>query len=304
MARQLTGKPVVEALNADTLARVRALSERGVLAKLVILRCGEAPSDLAYERGALARAQAVGVLTEVRALPEDVTAGAVIDALREINADPAVHGALLLRPLPRHLRDREREICDALDPAKDVDGMTTLSAAGVYGGKPGMGFAPCTPQACLEIMDFYGIEAAGRRVTVIGRSQVVGKPVAMLLLGRNATVTVCHTKTRDVAGEARRADIVVTAAGALGSLTVDCVRPGQAVIDVSVNWDPEKPNARGGLGAMAGDAAFDAVSAVVDAITPVPGGVGAVTTGVLMRHVVEAAERLTGECANGENTQS
>lgn len=304
MARLLTGKPVVEALNADTRARIHALAERGVAPKLVIVRCGEAPSDLAYERGAKARAEAVGVFAEVRALPEDVTAEALIGLLQEINADPAVHGALMLRPLPRHLRDREQEICDTLIADKDVDGMTTLSAAGVYGGRFGMGFPPCTPQACIEMLDHYGVDLKGKRATVIGRSLVVGKPVAMLLMARNATVTVCHTKTRDVAAEARRADILVTAAGALGSLTADCVRPGQVVIDVSVNWDPQKPNARGGLGAMAGDAAFDAVSAVVDAITPVPGGVGAVTTGVLMRHVVEAAERLTGECANGENTQS
>ncbi len=301
MARQLTGKPVVEALNADTLARVRALSERGVLAKLVILRCGEAPSDLAYERGALARAKAVGVLTEVRALPEDVTAGAVIDALREINADPAVHGALLLRPLPRHLRDREREICDALDPAKDVDGMTTLSAAGVFQGRLDVGFPPCTPQACIELLDHYGIDPAGKRAVVVGRSLVVGKPVAMLLLGRNATVTVCHTRTRDVAAQTRGADIIVTAAGALKSLTAECVRPGQVVIDVSVNWDPDKPNAKGGMGAMAGDAVFEEVSGLVEAITPVPGGVGAVTTAVLMRHVAQAARRLTEEVANAEN---
>lgn len=291
MARQLTGKPVVEALNADTVRRVRALCEGGTPPKLVIVRCGEDPSDMAYERGALARAAAVGVLAEVRALPEDVTAEALIDALHAINADPAVHGALLLRPLPKHLKAREREICDALDAIKDVDGMTTLSAAGVFEGRDDMGFPPCTPQACMEMLDFYGIALQGRQAVVIGRSLVVGKPVAMLLLGRNATVTVCHTRTRFIAEETRRADIVVTAAGALKSLTAECVRPGQVVIDVSVNWDPQKPNAKGGLGAMAGDAAFDDVAAVVDAITPVPGGVGAVTTGVLMRHVVEAAER-------------
>ena len=303
MARELTGKPVVEALNAETARRVAALFERGVTPKLVILRCGEDPSDMAYERGALSRARAVGVLAEVRAMPADVTAEALIDALRGVNADPTVHGALLLRPLPKHLRPREREIYDALDPAKDVDGMTTLSAAGVFEGRDDMGFAPCTPQACVELLDFYGIRPEGKRVTVIGRSLVVGKPVAMLLLARNATVTVCHTRTRSVAEETRRADIIVSAAGALKSLTAECVRPGQVVIDVSVNWDPEKPNARGGMGAMAGDAVFDAVSAVVDAITPVPGGVGTVTTGVLMRHVVQAAERWTGEGAAdaGEN---
>ena len=143
------------------------------------------------------------------------------------------------------------------------------------------------------MLDHYGIDPKGKRAVVVGRSLVVGKPVAMMLMGRHATVTVCHTRTRDVAEETRRADIVVSAAGDLGLLTAAHVRPGQVVIDVSVNWDANKPNAKGGVGALAGDAVFDEVSQVVDAITPVPGGVGAVTTSVLMRHVAEAALRQT-----------
>ena len=294
MAKLLLGKPVAEALCERLRTRVEALRERGVAPKLAIVRCGEDPSDLSYERGALNRAGMVGVETQVVALPGDVSREALLTAIRRLNADASVHGVLLFRPLPKALRPYEGEIRNALDPAKDVDGMTDLSCAGVFEGRTDLGFAPCTPCACMEILEHYGIDSKGRRAVVIGRSLVVGKPLAMLLMGKNATVTVCHTRTDDVAGEARHADILVTSAGALKSLTADYARPGQTVIDVSINWDADKPNAKGGLGAIAGDADFDAVEPVVDAITPVPGGVGAVTTSVLMRHVIEAAERQTG----------
>lgn len=166
--------------------------------------------------------------------------------------------------------------------------MTDLSNAGVFEGRSDLGFAPCTPQACMEILDFYGIDCKGKNAVVIGRSLVVGKPAAMMLMGRNATVTVCHTKTVDTASIARGADILVSSAGVLGSLTKDFVRPGQVVIDVSINWDPSKKDGKGGI---AGDAVFEEVEPIVEAITPVPGGVGSVTTSVLIGHVVEAAER-------------
>ena len=165
--------------------------------------------------------------------------------------------------------------------------MTDLSNAGVFMGKQ-LGFAPCTPQACMEILDYYGIDCKGKTAVVIGRSLVVGRPAAMMLMQRNATVTICHTKTVDTASIARQADILVTSAGVLNSLTADYVRPGQIVIDVSINWDPTKKDGKGGI---AGDADFAAVEPVVEAVTPVPGGVGAVTTSVLIGHVVEAAAR-------------
>ncbi len=291
MAKILSGKDVAAAMNESLRARAEALSARGVFPKLVIVRCGENPSDLSYERAAAARAALAGVRIEVVALPEDASKDALLERLRALNADASVHGVLLFRPLPKSLRPFERQICNALDPAKDVDGMTDLSMAGVFEGRDDMGFPPCTPRACMEILDHYGVDLTGKRAVVIGRSLVVGRPLAMMLMGRNATVTLCHTRTQDVAGEARRADILVSAAGALGSLTAEYVRPGQVLIDVSVNWDANRPNARGGLGAVAGDAVFDAVEPIVDAVTPVPGGVGAVTASVLMRHVVEAAER-------------
>lgn len=294
MAKILSGREVAAALDERLRGRVQALAARGVAPKLAIVRCGENPSDLSYERCATKRAQAVGVEIQIVALPEDVSKDALLDQIRALNADASVHGVLLFRPLPRHLKPFEREICNALDTAKDVDGMTDLSMAGVFENRADLGFPPCTPSACMEMLDYYGIDSEGTRAVVIGRSLVVGKPLAMMLMARNATVTVCHTRTRDVAGEASRADILVTSAGALGSLTAEYVRPGQVVVDVSINWDANKPNAKGGLGAIAGDAVFDEVEPIVGAITPVPGGVGAVTTSVLLAHVIEAAERQDG----------
>ena len=291
MAELLSGKAVAEAMNARLAERVTALKARGVTPKLAIVRCGEDPSDLSYERSACVRAALIGVEAEVFALPRDVSRETLIGQIRAINADEAIHGALLFRPLPEPLKPFQSEICNALEPAKDVDGMTDLSCAGVFEGRDDLGFPPCTPQACVEMLDHYGIDCTGRKVTVIGRSLVVGKPLAMMLMGKNATVTVCHTRTADVAAEARAANILVSAAGKLKSLKREYVRPGQVVIDVSTNWDPDKANSRGGRGAIAGDAVFEEVEPVVAAITPVPGGVGAVTTSVLIGHVVEAAER-------------
>ena len=270
MAKLLLGKEVTAAMNEKLQARVAALKEKGVSPKLAIVRCGENPSDLSYEKGATARAELIGVEVQKFVLPEDVTKEALIAQIEAINADDSIHGCLMSR--------------------QDVDCMTDLSNAGVFTGKK-LGFAPCTPQACMEILDYYGIDCKGKNAVVIGRSLVVGKPAAMMLMAKNATVTVCHTKTVDVAGIARKADILVSAAGVLNSLTKDYVSENQIVIDVSINWDPEKVNSKGGKGAIAGDAVFSEVEPIVGAITPVPGGVGSVTTSVLIGHVVEAAER-------------
>ena len=294
MAKQLLGKEVTAALNAKLQAKVAELKEKGVSPKLGILRCGENPSDLSYENGATKRAELIGVEVEKFVLPEDVTKEALIAKIEELNANDSIHGVLMFRPLPKHLKADQNEICNKLDPAKDVDCMTDLSNAGVFEGRGDLGFAPCTPQACMEILDYYGIDCKGKNAVVIGRSLVVGKPAAMMLMGKNATVTVCHTRTVNTAEIARNADILVSSAGVLGSLTKDFVRPGQVVIDVSINWDPEKINSKGGKGAIAGDAKFDEVEPIVEAITPVPGGVGSVTTSVLIGHVIEAAARKAG----------
>ena len=283
MAKLLLGKEVTAAMNEKLQARVAALKEKGVSPKLAIVRCGENPSDLSYEKGATARAELIGVEVQKFVLPEDVTKEALIAQIEAINADDSIHGCLMFRPLPKHLKADQDEICNHLAACKDVDCMTDLSNAGVFTGKK-LGFAPCTPQACMEILDYYGIDCKGKNAVVIGRSLVVGKPAAMMLMAKNATVTVCHTKTKDVAAVAREADILVSAAGVLKSLTKEYVRPGQVVIDVSINWDEAK-------GGIAGDAVYDEVEPIVEAITPVPGGVGAVTTSVLIGHVVEAAKR-------------
>ena len=290
MAKQLLGKEVTDALNAKLQERTAALREKGVNPTLAIVRCGANPSDLSYEKGATSRAALVGVSIKNYILPEDVTKEALLATIDEINADDSIHGVLMFRPLPRHLKADQNEICNRLDPKKDMDCMTDLSNAGVFEGRADLGYAPCTPAACMEILDYYGIDCKGKNAVVVGRSLVVGKPAAMMLMGKNATVTVCHTKTVDTAAVARQADILISAAGVLGSLTKDFVRPGQVVIDVSMNWNPEKITSKG-KGGMSGDAVYEEVEPIVEAITPVPGGVGSVTTSVLMKHVVEAAEK-------------
>ena len=289
MAKQLLGKEVNEALVAALQARTAALAEKGVKATLGIIRLGENPSDLSYEKGATKRAEEVGVAVKNYILPEDASKEDVLKVIDEVNADASVHGVLMFRPLPKHLKDAQDEICNRLDPKKDVDSMTHMSNAGVFEGQD-LGYAPCTPSACMEILDHYGIDCKGKKAVVIGRSLVVGKPAAMMLMAKNATVTMCHTRTVDPAAICREADIIISAAGVLGSLTKDFVRPGQIVIDVSMNWNPEKITSKG-KGGMSGDAVYEEVEPIVEAITPVPGGVGAVTTSVLMKHVVEAAEK-------------
>ena len=290
MAKRLLGKEVNEALVASLQARTAALREKGVVPTLGIIRLGENPSDLSYEKGATKRAEEVGVAVKNYILPETASKEEVLAVIDQVNADDSVHGVLMFRPLPKHLKADQDEICNRLAPKKDVDSMTHMSNAGVFEGQA-LGYAPCTPAACMEILDHYGIDCKGKTAVVIGRSLVVGKPAAMMLMAKNATVTVCHTRTVNTAEICRNADIIVSAAGVLNSLTKDFVRPGQVVIDVSMNWNPEKITAMG-KGGMSGDCVFEDVEPIVDAITPVPGGVGAVTTSVLMKHVVEAAEKV------------
>ena len=289
MAKRLLGKEVNEALVASLQTRTAALREEGITPTLGIVRLGENPSDLSYEKGATKRAEEIGVAIKNFILPEASTKEEVLAVIDQINADDSIHGCLMFRPLPKHLKADQDEICNRLAPKKDVDSMTHLSNAGVFEGQD-LGYAPCTPSACMEILDHYGIDCKGKKAVVIGRSLVVGKPAAMMLMAKNATITMCHTRTVDPAAICREADIIISAAGVLKSLTKDFVRPGQVVIDVSMNWDAEKVTSKG-KGGMSGDAVFDEVEPIVDAITPVPGGVGAVTTSVLMKHVVEAAEK-------------
>lgn len=284
MAEVLMGKAVAAAINERTAIKVEELKSLGIEPTLCMIRVGERPDDLSYERGAVKRAEAVGVRVIKKLFPLDVSEDELLEAISDINADASIHGVLMFRPLPRHIN--ESKVCNALLPEKDMDGITDLSMAGVYAQKP-LGYPPCTAQAVIELLDHYGIDLKGKNVTVIGRSLVIGKPVSMMLIKKNATVTVCHTKTRDIAAEAARADVLVAAAGSAGMVTADFVHSGQTVIDVGINWSEEKQK-------IVGDVDFDAVEPIVSAITPVPGGVGAVTTSVLMSHVVEAASRSLG----------
>ncbi len=280
MAKQLLGKEVTASLNERIKAQVAQLQEKGINPTLGIIRVGENPSDLSYERGATKRCETLGVACEKIVLPETVTQEELLDVIDQVNKNDKIHGVLLFRPLPKHLNQAVIE--NALDPAKDVDCMTDGSMSGVFTGKK-IGFPPCTPQACMEILDHYGIDCTGKKAVVIGRSLVVGKPAAMMLVKKNATVTICHTKTVDMPSVAREADIVIVAAGRAGVVGADYVKAGQTIIDVGINMNAE--------GKLCGDVDYAAVEPIVDAITPVPGGVGSVTTSVLVGHVVEAAAR-------------
>ena len=282
MAEILKGSDVVQALGDKMRGDVDDLKSTGISPALAILRVGEKPDDISYEKGATKRCEYVGVEVKSIVLPADVSQAELIRNINELNDNDSIHGVLLLRPLPKHLD--ERAACEALCPAKDIDGITEGSLAGVFTGS-GKGFAPCTAQAVMEVLDFYNIECKGKRVVVVGRSLVVGKPVAMMLLGRNATVTICHTRTVDMPAITRNAEILIVATGQSEGLTKEFFSPGQIVIDVGINWNDAK-------GKLCGDVLFDDADPIVAAITPVPGGIGTVTTSVLVSNVIKAAKTL------------
>jgi methylenetetrahydrofolate dehydrogenase (NADP+)/methenyltetrahydrofolate cyclohydrolase len=281
MAELLKGADVVAALGEKMTKDIEDLKGRGVAPTLAILRVGERPDDISYEKGATKRCETIGVIVKNVVLPADVTQDVLMQNVETLNNDDSVHGVLIFRPLPKHLD--EEAVCAALKPEKDIDGITEGSLAGVFTGN-GKGYAPCTAQACMEILDYYNIDCKGKRAVVVGRSLVVGKPAAVMLMGKNATVTVCHTRTVDMPGIVRNAEIIIVAAGKMESITKEYFSPGQVVIDVGINWNDEK-------GKLCGDVKFDDAEPIVAAITPVPGGVGTVTTSVLVSHVVEAAKK-------------
>lgn len=281
MAELLKGAPVAAALAEKTAAEAEALKARGIIPTLAILRVGARDDDLSYERGAMKRCAAAGIEVRSVLLPEDVDQNALMNTLAFLNNDNSVHGILMFRPLPAHLDEEAAR--KALAPEKDVDGVTDGSLAGVFTGSH-EGFSPCTAQAVVEILNHYGISLKGKSVAVIGRSLVVGRPAAMLLMEQGATVTICHSKTEDTAAVTRQADIVVAAAGQMRNFGAEYFAPGQTVIDVGIHFNEE-------AGKLCGDVRFEDAEPVVSAITPVPGGVGAVTTAVLVSHVTVAAMR-------------
>lgn len=283
MATLLKGAPVVDALNSRIIEDVKQLEARGITPTLCILRVGERPDDLSYERTAEKRAQKVGVNVEKRLLSADCSQEEFDRTLDEINNNRDIHGILMFRPLPAQLdNEKARKM---LNPDKDIDGCTDGSLAGVFTNSK-IGFPPCTAQAAIEILKYYNIPIAGKKVCVMGRSLVIGRPVAMLLMHENATVVNCHTRTVEPEAIAKEADILIAAVGNLNSVGVEFTNPNQIIIDVGINWDES-------LGKISGDVDFDNVEAKVAAITPVPGGVGTVTTSVLISNVVSAAKNMS-----------
>ena len=282
MAQLMKGAPVAAAMTEQMAARTERLKQAGVTPTLCILRLGERPGDLVYERSAMKRCGKVGIDVREIVLPEGCTRERLLETIEQVNRDGAIHGLLMMRPLP--VREDEDAARALLAPEKDVDGITAIAQSKVFTGA-GAGYPPCTAQAVIEILDHYGVELAGRRAAVIGRSLVVGRPVAMMLMARDATVTLCHTRTEDLPEICRQADILVSAAGRAGLVTGAFTRPGQVIVDVGINVR---------AGKLCGDVDFAAAEPLVGAITPVPGGVGAVTTAVLAAHVGQAAEKAAG----------
>lgn len=279
----LRGKAVADALTERLKKDISALGEKGVVPKLAVVRIGNREDDISYERGILKKFDAVGAKAEVHELPENCSYDQLEKLVSGLNNDNDVHGMLLFRPFPD--KSFEDKIKLVIRPKKDTDGMSPINNAHIYAGDKS-GYPPCTPQGVIELLDFYGIDVVGKNVTVVGRSLVVGKPLAMLLIAKNATVTVCHTKTADLASECKKADILIACAGVAKMIKKDFVHKDQIVIDVGVNVGED--------GKLCGDVDYAEVAEHVKAITPVPGGTGTVTTCVLLKHVVNSAmnERL------------
>ena len=278
MAVLLTGKEVSNAVKERVAEDVKTLAQSGITPTLAILRVGERPDDLSYERSAIKVAATLGIGVRSIVLPADATQEQIEAAIDGINDDASIHGCLMFRPLPKGID--ETALCNRLDARKDMDGIGLSSLAGIFAGT-GQGYAPCTAQACIEICDYYNVPVQGKRVVVIGRSLVIGKPVSMLFLQRNATVTICHSRSENLAEITREADVVVCATGRAKAYNARYFSAGQTVIDVGINVDDQ--------GNLCGDVDFDSVEPIVATITPVPRGVGSVTTALLMEHVVKAA---------------
>ncbi len=275
--RELRGMPVVKALAEKFCEEIEALAADGIIPRLAVVRVGDRQDDVAYEKGILKRFGDVKALADIIVLPADVSKEKLEETITNLNHNTEVHGILVFRPLPAHLS--EERLKSLIAQEKDVDCMGIVNTSYVFAGNRN-GFPPCTPQAVIEMLDYYGIELAGKKVTIVGRSLVVGKPLSMLMLGKNATVTICHTKTADLAQECRNADILIACAGVAKMINADFVHSNQVVIDVGINMLDGK---------LCGDVDYEAVADKVEAITPVPGGVGTVTTSVLLKHTIKSA---------------
>ena len=282
MKNLLDGKKVVAVMKERHQKAVTRLKAKGITPTLGIIRLGERAEDISYEKGAIKRCESVGAEVKVMTLPSEATQQELLELIEQVNRDISIHGVLLFRPLPKSID--EDIIRNVLAVEKDIDGIGDNSLVGVFAGIE-KGYAPCTASACLEILDFYGYSLKGKKVVVIGRSLVIGKPVAMMMLSRHATITICHSGTQDIPSICRTADIIVAAAGKPGLVGKECLSPGQVVLDVGINFDES--------GKLCGDVDFAAAEPKVEAITPVPGGVGTVTTSVMVGNVIAAAAQAS-----------
>jgi methylenetetrahydrofolate dehydrogenase (NADP+)/methenyltetrahydrofolate cyclohydrolase len=277
-AKLLTGKEVAQKIDQDIQAEVQGLKGRGINPALRIMIVGEAEDSVYYANSAKKMAEKNGIICEIEQLPGSTSQDEFVNTLKQRNADKTIHGIIVMRPFPKQIS--EDVVKHILAPEKDIDCFNPVNAGKIMAGDM-TGFPPATPQAVMEMLRFYNIPMSGKEAVVIGRSMVVGKPMSMLLLGENATVTVCHSRTKDLPGVCKRADIVVAAIGKAKMITADYIKAGATVVDVGINPEGDK---------FVGDVHTDGVKEIAGAITPVPGGVGTVTTRVLLKHVVKAAK--------------
>jgi len=287
-ARPIDGKAIAQELRAELAVRVERLREAGVVPGLAVVIVGEDPASRVYVRNKALACESIGMRSEVHALPADSSQERVLSFVRRLNDDPAVHGILVQMPLPKPLD--KRAVIEAIAPDKDVDGFHYHNVGALVAGDAN--FYPCTPWGVMKILEHEAIPVEGAHAVVVGRSDIVGKPMAMLLVNAGATVTVCHSKTRDLGAMTRQGDILVVATGRAGLVTGSMVKPGAVVIDVGVNRLPD--------GKLAGDVDYASASAVASRITPVPGGVGPMTIAMLLANTVKAAERVAGLAAKME----
>ena len=285
MAEILKGKPVADATKEELAKKVEALKAKNISPKLGIIRVGARPDDLFYEGGAKKTCAAIGMDCEVFEFPVDIAQEALEKAVTEIGEKKDVHGILMFFPLPDNLDGKK--IRELIPVEKDVDCLTTAGAAKIFTDDP-TGFPPCTPTACMDMLHFYDIPLKGKKCTVVGRSLVVGKPLAMLLLREHATVTICHSRTENLPAVCQESDILIAAVGRAKMIKGNYVKPGQIVIDVGINADPDNP------GKYCGDVDFQEAEPVVAKISPVPAGVGSVTTSVLCKQAIKACELQNG----------
>ncbi len=281
MGEIIKGKPVGDNLSEVLKGECEELVQDGIQPKLAILRVGAKANDLSYEKGALKKCETIGIVAEVTELPEGTSQEQYIEALEKLNNDSSVHGILTFRPLPEGID--EEVIKNIIAPEKDVDCFSPMNTAKLMEGDK-TGFPPCTPTAVVEILKHYNVPLKGAKVVVLGRSMVVGKPVSMLLLGENATVTICHSKTQDLPEVCANADVLVAGVGRARMVTSDYVKEGAVVIDVGINAKPEG-------GGICGDVDTDDVVQKASMVTPVPAGVGSVTTSILAKHVIKACKQ-------------